>query len=125
MQTTQALVDVQGSWLERVIDNLVGNAAKYSAAGRPVSVVVDIDGMDAVLRVLDEGDGLTHDDVERVFEPFYRSATARQHAPGAGLGLSVSRRIVELMGGRIWAHARPTGGAEFGFALPLSPEHEA
>lgn len=56
---------------------------------------------------------------------FYRSAAARQHAPGAGLGLAVSRRIVELMGGRIWATRRPTGGAEFGFALPLHGDDEA
>ena len=124
VRTTAALVDVQGSWLERVIDNLVGNAAKYSAAGRPVSVVIEREGDDAVLRVLDEGAGLTDADISQVFEPFYRSPSARQHAPGAGLGLAVSRRIVELMGGRIWARLRPTGGAEFGFALPIHHEHD-
>jgi PAS domain S-box-containing protein len=122
VRTTAALVDVQGSWLERVIDNLVGNAAKYSTAGRPVTVIVESEDGQAILRVLDEGDGLTADDIEQVFEPFYRSASARQRAAGAGLGLAVSRRIVELMGGRIWARQRPTGGAEFGFAIPSHRE---
>jgi signal transduction histidine kinase len=122
VRTTAALVDVQGSWLERVIDNLVGNAAKYSTPGRPVTAVIELEAGQAVVRVLDEGQGLTQDDLPQVFEPFYRSASARQHAAGAGLGLAVSRRIVELMGGRIWARQRPTGGAEFGFALPVHHE---
>lgn len=125
IETPGSLVDVQGAWLERVVDNLVGNAAKYSDPGTPVSVVVDRDeaGL-ARVRVLDRGSALPDSDLERLFEPFFRTASAEQRAPGAGLGLAVSRRIVELLGGRIWARARDGGGGEFGFVLPLLDPEE-
>lgn len=120
--TNETLVDVQGTLLEQVIVNLVLNAAKYSDAGRPVTVVVDSDDGLARLRVLDEGAGLADEELAQVFEPFYRAPGARQQAAGAGLGLAVCRRIVELLGGRIWARQRPSGGAEFGFELPFLVE---
>jgi signal transduction histidine kinase len=113
------LVDVQRTWIERVIANLVGNAAKYSDPGRPVTVSVEADEGEVRLRVLDEGPGVTADEASHLFEPFYRSPSAQERAPGAGLGLAVSKRIMELPGGRIWATSRGTQGAEFGFALPL------
>ena len=118
-RSRQGLVDVQTTWLVRVIDNLVGNAAKYSAPGRPIRVVVDADGVEATLRVLDEGPGLSDEELTQVFEAFYRAPSAVDRAPGAGLGLAVARRIIELLGGRVWAVAPPEGGAEFGFALPV------
>ena len=119
VQSRGALVDVQAAWLTRVIDNLVSNAAKYSTPGAPVVVSVDADDREATLRVLDSGPGLSEAELARVFEAFYRAPSAVQRAPGAGLGLAVARRIVELLGGRIWARALPTGGTEFGVALPL------
>jgi len=122
--TTETLVDVQGTLLEQVIDNLVVNAAKYSDPGRSIAVVVEAGGGNACLRVLDEGAGLNEAEIAHVFEPFYRAEGARQRAAGAGLGLAVSQRIVELLGGRIWAAQRPSGGAEFGFELPLLVEDE-
>jgi two-component system sensor histidine kinase MprB len=87
-------------------------------------VVVEAGGGNACLRVLDEGAGLNEAEIAHVFEPFYRAEGARQRAAGAGLGLAVSQRIVELLGGRIWAAQRPSGGAEFGFELPLLVEDE-
>jgi signal transduction histidine kinase len=113
-----ALVDVKPEWLERVLDNLLGNAAKYSAPGGPIEVRIDVTEAEVECRVLDTGPLLTDEDLEPVFDPFYRSLMAQQRAPGTGLGLAVAKRIVELMDGRIWARPRPTGGAEFGFALP-------
>ncbi|MFO7531649.1 MAG: ATP-binding protein [Candidatus Limnocylindrales bacterium] len=64
------------------------------------------------------GDGLEADEIEQLFEPFYRGSSHHGRVPGVGLGLSVCKRIVESMGGRIWAHPRQRGGAEFGIALP-------
>lgn len=118
-RSREGLVDVQAAWLVRVIDNLVGNAGKYSTPGRPVRVVVDTDGAEATLRVLDEGPGLSDEELRQVFDAFYRAPSAVDRAPGAGLGLAVARRIIELLGGRVWALAQPEGGAEFGFALPV------
>ena len=119
-----ALVNVQPTWLERVIDNFVGNAAKYSDPGLRVLVRVDTVGERARLRVIDGGPGIDEHDIERVFEPFYRTASARQRASGAGLGLAVAKRIIDLMDGRIWAARTPEGGSEFGFELPLVTEIE-
>ena len=113
-----ALVDVQPVWLERVVENLVGNAAKYSAPGRPIRVVVGGDEREVHVHVIDEGDVLAADDLEHVFEAFYRSPHGRERAAGAGLGLAVAKRIVELLDGRIVARPRPAGGAHFAFSIP-------
>jgi PAS domain S-box-containing protein len=117
-----AIVDVQRTWLERVIENLVSNAGKYGMPGTTVTVLLDRDARSARLRVLDVGPGMSEDEVESVFQPFYRSARAHQSAPGVGLGLAVAKRIVALLGGRIWARPRPGGGSEFGFELPIVDE---
>jgi PAS domain S-box-containing protein len=124
-RTHETLVDVQPGWLARVIENLVGNAAKYAGSGTPVTVEIEPDPLGVRLTVLDEGPGLSDDDLERVFEPFFRTDDARQRAGGSGLGLAVSRRIVELLGGTIRAARRPTGGAAFSFTLPLADEDAA
>jgi PAS domain S-box-containing protein len=112
------VVDGEETWLERVLVNLVGNAAKYSPPGRPVTVVLEDARHEVRVRVLDEGDGLKADEVERLFEPFFRGSTHDGRVPGAGLGLAVCKRIVESMAGRMWARPRAEGGAEFGFAVP-------
>ena len=120
--TQETLIEAQPGLLARVIENLVGNAAKYSGPGKPVTVVIEPDGVCVRLRVLDEGPGLSDGDLERVFEPFFRSEEARQQASGSGLGLAVCRRITELLGGTIEAVRRPEGGAEFRVSLPLADE---
>ena len=119
-----ALVIVQPTWLERVIDNCIGNAAKYSAPGMPIRIVVDTRADMARIRVIDSGPGLDDEELARVFEPFYRTPGARQRASGAGLGLAVAKRIVELMGGTIWAVRTDEGGSEFGFTLPKATDIE-
>jgi PAS domain S-box-containing protein len=124
VQDPTVIVEVQLTWLERVIENLLTNAAKYGGAGTPITVVVDRRSDMGRLLVLDHGPGVAPTEVDRLFEPFYRAPSARKKAPGAGLGLAVARRIVELLGGRIWASTRPEGGAEFGFELPAAPRQD-
>jgi K+-sensing histidine kinase KdpD len=60
--------------------------------------------------------------VESIFEPFYRSPRVDKLSSGVGIGLTVSKRLVEAMGGRIWALPRDGGGSEFGFSLTTSPD---
>jgi two-component system, OmpR family, sensor histidine kinase KdpD len=116
-----AIAECDPAWTERVLVNLLGNAAKYSPAGTTITAVVDAAEGEVRVLVLDEGRGIASDEVERLFEPFYRSPSTSE-VPGVGLGLTVCRRIVEGMGGRAWASPRPSGGAEFGFALPSAWE---
>jgi PAS domain S-box-containing protein len=120
VHTLGDVVEVQRTWIERVIENLVANAVKYSPPDAEVTVVVERADGGACVRVLDRGPGLDAVELERVFEPFYRTDSARTRAAGAGLGLAVARRIVELMDGRIWGRPREGGGSEFGFALPIA-----
>ena len=120
------LTPVRGelSYVEQVLRNLVGNAAKYGPPAGPIRIAgTAIDGF-AEIRVLDAGPGISPDDAERVFELFYRSRETAARVSGAGIGLFVCRQLVELMGGRIWARQRATGGAEFGFSLPLEIDDE-
>jgi PAS domain S-box-containing protein len=124
VRSTGSLVEVHEAWLERVIDDLVGNAAKYSDPGQPVRIDIDAGDDEVRLRVLDEGNGLPEEAIERVFEPFYRAPGSESRAPGVGLGLAVSKRIIELLGGRIWVRRRESGGSEFGFSLPALHEAE-
>ena len=70
------------------------------------------------VRVLDRGPGIADPETEAIFAPFYRSPSTARIAGGAGIGLFVCRRLVEAMGGRIWARPRQGGGSEFGFWLP-------
>jgi signal transduction histidine kinase len=87
-----------------------------------VTVVAERAGDEVEVRVTDEGGGIDLASVDRLFDLFYRADDARRHAQGAGIGLFVVKALVESAGGRVWATNRPTGGAEFGFRLPLFVE---
>jgi len=86
--------------LERVMQNIIGNAIRYSLAGTPVHVTVSRHDQWAVISVRDSGVGIPHDELPHIFTPFYRASTARG-IPGTGIGLSGSRMIVEQHGGHI------------------------
>ncbi len=106
-------------YIEQVVQNLLSNAAKYSPPGSEVQVRVGREGDEVVVRVLDEGIGLGEESSDSLFDLFYRAAAAARQASGAGIGLFVSRQLVESMGGRIWAQRREPRGSEFAFALPV------
>jgi two-component system OmpR family sensor kinase len=110
------------TYVEQVMQNLIANALKYSPSDTPVDVVVGDDGGMAVVRVLDRGPGIEETEREAIFQPFYRSDRTAHAAAGVGIGLSVCLRLVEAMGGALWYSARPDGGGEFAFSLPLVPE---
>jgi two-component system sensor histidine kinase KdpD len=105
--------------VQQVARNLISNAAKYGQ-GRPVRVEIAAGEEEpgAIVRVLDRGPGVSPAEGEALFRPFYRSARTAGASGGAGIGLYVCRRLVEAMGGHMWARRRPGGGSEFGFWLP-------
>jgi two-component system sensor histidine kinase KdpD len=105
---------------EKLVTNLLENAAKYSEAGSHIGISAGCFGSAIEIRVTDEGCGLPPGDTEAVFRKFHRGKQ-RNVIPGIGLGLSICRAIVTLHGGNITAHRRATGGAEFVVKLPMLP----
>jgi PAS domain S-box-containing protein len=114
------IVESDRTYLEMLMDNLLSNADKYSPPDGEIRVVVSADGDEAQVMVLDHGPGIDESEAMAVFTPFYRSELTSSLAGGVGIGLAVCKRIVESLGGRIWARRREGGGAEVGFALPLA-----
>lgn len=111
-------VSADPTYVEQVVRNLLSNAAKYGGLNATVVIGAERGESEVIVRVLDDGPGFPLEERDRLFELFYRSAKTATTAGGAGIGLFVCARLVAAMGGRIWAEPRPTGGAEFGFALP-------
>ena len=104
-------------FVEQIMRNLLGNAAKYGPADGLIEVRVDAVGGWPRVRVLDRGPGIDPAEAERLFEVFYRSERTSRVA-GSGIGLFVVHRLVESIGGTVWARPRDDGlGAEFGFRL--------
>ncbi len=113
--------------IDQVLTNLLENAVRYTPAGSPIEVSVEVNGNQMVISVADRGPGIPPADKERVFDKFYRvlgTQTKTTLPPGSGLGLAVSKVLVEAHGGRIWVEDREGGGAVFRFTLPLSKTEE-
>jgi len=129
-------VSVDQDKIERVLANIITNAIKYSPAGEDVSVLLrdcaerseaaeasrgypNMGGV--VVEVADKGGGIPEDELENVFEKYYRVENQLTRSiPGMGLGLYVSRLIVEAHGGRIWVRSTIGEGSVFGFSVPSS-----
>jgi PAS domain S-box-containing protein len=104
--------------LGQVLDNLLGNAVKYSPKGGEILVRVELAGAEARLSVSDQGSGVPADVLPHLFDRFYRGNHAAS-TTGLGLGLYISRMLVEAHGGRIWAKSEPGAGSTFTISLPL------
>ncbi|MET0399053.1 MAG: ATP-binding protein [Longimicrobiaceae bacterium] len=104
----------------RVLVNLLENAHKYAPPGTPVDLAAHRDGDRLVFEVADRGPGIPAAEAERVFSPFYRASRAQPDVGGAGLGLSISRRLAEAQGGSLIYEPRPAGGSVFRFAVPAA-----
>lgn len=107
-----------GVWLERVFEDLLDNAFRFSPPGTPVAVTAQSQDRDVVVAVTDQGKGLVSEQLERVFDPFYTGDLARTDRNTSGLGLAICRRVVERHGGRIWADSPGLGkGTTIRFTL--------
>ena len=106
-------------YIEQVVMNLLTNAVKYSAPGTDITLAASTAGDEIEVRVRDHGIGLTEDQLDNVFGLLVRTEEASRYASGAGIGLYVCRRLLETMGGRIWAEAAPDQGTVFVFRLPI------
>jgi two-component system, OmpR family, sensor histidine kinase MtrB len=102
----------------QVLNNLVSNAIKYSPSGGVVSLKLERSGKEITFEVADCGIGIPEKELLHIFDPFRRSKRSRQDIPGTGLGLHVSRRIIEAHHGRIEVESELGKGTTFRVYLP-------
>lgn len=107
--------------LERILLNLVTNALKYSEPGTEVTVELSHQNGEVTVAVVDRGRGIPPEDMERLFQRFYQTKRDRQRGDSVGLGLYITKRLVEAHGGRIWAESEVGRGSRFSFSLPVAP----
>jgi two-component system, OmpR family, sensor histidine kinase KdpD len=108
--------------IDQVLTNLIENAVRYTPPESPIDISARRDGAQVLVSVADRGPGIPPGDLERVFDKFYRVFDKQHnagHPSGSGLGLAVSKGLVEAHGGHIWAKPRPGGGVVFSVVLPL------
>jgi signal transduction histidine kinase len=107
----------------QALTNLVSNAVKFSPEGSSVRVVVRSEGDHAEISVIDEGIGLSAEDAAGVFEKFARSENPdARRVGGTGLGLYITKNLVELQHGQLWVRSELGKGSTFAFSLPLAAE---
>ena len=109
--------------LERILTNLLTNALKYSEPGTPIVVKARVRDGDVVISVGDEGPGIPPEELPHLFDRFYRVPTGI-HVEGVGLGLYITKQLVEAHDGRIWVRSQPGEGSTFSFSLPLTSSQD-
>jgi signal transduction histidine kinase len=108
--------------IEQVVRNLLDNAVKFSAPTGAIDIIAARQQDAIVVTVKDDGPGVAAEYHDRVFERFFRVEREGSSVAGAGLGLAICKRVVELHGGRIELESRPGHGAAFRFTLPLDEQ---
>jgi len=107
--------------IQEVFTNLFTNAVKYSEGGGKISIKAKSDGNSVLVSVSDTGIGITKDQIDHLFDEYYKADTSRHDFESSGLGLPICKRIVQLHGGRIWVESEGIGkGSTFYFTLPKS-----
>src|SRR3954470_1442403 len=112
------LAEVDSPQVERIVENLVTNAIRYTPPGTPIWVTIRSENDGALLIVEDAGPGVPEELRATIFEPFRQGNESVKHNPGVGIGLSLVSRFAEIHGGRAWVDEREGGGASFKVYLP-------
>ncbi len=116
-----AVVSADADRMDQVFENLIANAVKYSPSGGAITVALARTGDDVRIAIADQGIGISREELDRIFNLFYRSPDPRAgHVGGLGLGLYISREIVTRHGGRLWAESNGEVGSTFYVSLPLA-----
>ncbi|MBN1367743.1 MAG: PAS domain S-box protein [Dehalococcoidales bacterium] len=106
--------------LRQVLLNLISNAMKYTPAGGKITLSSHTEKDNVVIEVKDTGSGIEEEEQKQLFQPYYRAVVDRSQFHGLGLGLALSKRLVELHGGKIWLISQRGGGSTFAFSIPLN-----
>lgn len=113
------LVNVDPHWIRQVFRNIIDNAIKYSPDGGLIVIRGEVRATDVVISVSDQGIGISPENLIPLFEKYFRvRPPSGYHVPGAGLGLPITRAIVEMHGGRIWVESKVGQGTTLYFSLP-------
>jgi signal transduction histidine kinase len=118
------VADIDRGMVERVLENLLMNAAKHTPLDSPITLRIRTADGQLEIAVEDRGPGVPPEAKESIFEPFQQGDHGRPHSPGTGIGLSLVERFAVLHGGRAWVEDRPGGGASFRVSLPLEEPQE-
>jgi len=105
--------------LRQIVYNLINNAFKFTPAEGKITLRAREDGANLVVEVEDTGRGISKQEQQRLFEPYHRVESDRERLSGLGLGLVLTKRFVELHGGKIWVKSKKGKGSTFGFSVPL------
>ncbi|MBN1191128.1 MAG: response regulator [Dehalococcoidales bacterium] len=108
--------------LKQVFTNLLSNASKFSPQHSIITLRVKTEDGNLLIEVSDTGSGISYEEQTRLFQPYHRVEQDRQKFPGIGLGLAISKQIIEAHGGRIWIESQPGNGSTFSFSIPLARE---
>jgi len=118
------LVPMDSALMTQALVNLLDNAIKYSPADTPIDIRAHLTGDDVEIRIEDQGAGIPAGDLSRIFDKFYQ-IRREDTEHGVGLGLAISKGVVEAHGGHIYAENRPAGGAAIVMTLPVRVPAEA
>ena len=110
------------SEIDQVLTNLIENAAKYTPDGTPITVSARQSGANLEVTVEDTGPGVPPEHLLHIFDKFYRVDRRKEKGVkgGMGLGLAITKGLIDAHGGRIWATNRPQGGLRVSFTIPVS-----
>ncbi|MEO7803400.1 MAG: ATP-binding protein, partial [Actinomycetota bacterium] len=117
LRVDKVIASIDAPKVQRIVENLVANAVKYTPAGTRIWVTVSPVSGGLLISVEDEGPGVPEEFKQKAFEPFQRGGQ-NLHAPGTGIGLTLVARFSELHGGKAWIEDRPSGGAVFLVSIP-------
>jgi len=107
--------------MKLALQNLIENAISYSFSGSDVTISVDCDNMNLTVAIKDKGMGIPENQQKRVFSKFFRADNAvKMETEGSGLGLFLTKNIIEKHGGKIWFESEEGKGSTFYFTLPIA-----
>jgi signal transduction histidine kinase len=124
LQKKVPIVIADDDRVRQILLNLISNSIKYSAVGGEIIISAHEEEGFLILEVQDTGRGMSEDEQEKLFQPYYR-IEGRERLSGLGLGLALSKRLVELQNGRIWVKSQKGKGSLFAFSLPIRSEINA
>jgi signal transduction histidine kinase len=118
-------IAIDADLIDRVLDNLLSNALKYTDGGGQITLRAQQAGSKLVVAVADDGEGIEQSVANQIFDKFYqvRDVQGKPLRRGTGLGLSFCKMVVEAHDGRIWVESKPGEGSTFYFTLPIAPEN--